>query len=70
LYKVQKFIVDCLQYVRAKRWCDETWVHHYMPESKWWLVHWMHESSPSLKNSSACRDIACVFWDRQWVVLV
>jgi len=47
LQKVMKFITDCLQYVRVKRWCDETWVHYYMPESQWWSRQWKHMSSPS-----------------------
>jgi len=36
LQKALKFITDSLQYVVVKHWCDETCVHHYMPESQWW----------------------------------
>jgi len=43
--KVLKFITDCLQYVRVKRWCDEMWVNHCMPESQWWSVWWKHMST-------------------------
>jgi len=35
---VLKFIIDWVQYVRVKHWCHKTWVHHYMPESKWWSL--------------------------------
>jgi hypothetical protein len=29
---------------------DETWVHHYQPESKRTLMQWKHPSSPSTKK--------------------
>ena len=54
--------------------CDETWVHHYTPESKRSSMQWKHVSSPSPKKfkmqPSAGKIMACVFWDTQGVVLV
>jgi hypothetical protein len=29
---------------------DESWVHHYQPESKHASVQWKHPSSPSAKK--------------------
>jgi len=45
--------------------CDETWVHHYTPESKRSSMQWKHLSSPSPKKfkvqPSAGKVMACVF---------
>jgi hypothetical protein len=29
--------------------CEDSWVHHYQPESKCAPVQWKHPSSPSAK---------------------
>jgi hypothetical protein len=54
---------------------DESWVHHYQPESKRALVQWKHPSSPSTKKfkvtstPSAGMVMLTVFWDSQGVLL-
>ena len=52
---------------------DETWVHHYEPESKWQNMEWKHPQSPCKKKSktqpSAGKLMLTVFWDSQGPVL-
>jgi hypothetical protein len=52
---------------------DESWVHHYQPESKRASMHWKHSSSPSTKKfkvtPSAGKVRIIVFWDSQGVLL-
>ena len=31
---------------------DETWVHHYEPESKWQSMEWKHPQSPCKKTDA------------------
>ena len=46
---------------------DETWVHHYEPESKRQSMEWRHPASPKTKKfkteKSAGKIMATVFWD-------
>ena len=53
---------------------DETWVHHFDPESKKQSMQWKHPSSPPSKKfkrvSSARKVMASIFWDNQGVVRV
>jgi len=53
---------------------DETWVHHYEPESKRQSMEWRHPSSPKTKKfktqTSAGKVMATVFWDCRGVILV
>jgi hypothetical protein len=52
---------------------DDSWVHHYQPESKRASVQWKHPSSPSTKKfkvkPSAGKVTLTVFWDSQGVLL-
>ena len=52
---------------------DETWVHHYEPESKRQSMEWKHPNSPCKKKfksqPSAGKLMLTVFWDSQGVVL-
>jgi len=49
--------------------CDETWIHHYEPESKRQSIEWKHTASPTRKKfrtqSSADKVMLTVFWDFQ-----
>lgn len=49
--------------------CDETWIHHFEPESKRQSLEWKHTSSPSRKKfktqPSAGKVMLTVFWDSQ-----
>jgi histone-lysine N-methyltransferase SETMAR len=51
---------------------DESWVHHYQPESKRASMQWKHLSSPSTKKfkvmPSAGKVMLTVFWDSQGVL--
>ena len=52
---------------------DETWVHHYKPESKWQSMEWKHPQLPCKKKfkiqPSAGKLVLTVFWDSQGPVL-
>jgi len=52
---------------------DETWVHHYEPETKWQSMQWKHTSSPSYKKfksqPSAGKLLLTVFWESQGPIL-
>ena len=52
---------------------DETWVHHYEPESKRQSMEWRHPSSPKTKKfkteKSAGKIMATVFWDVHGMLL-
>jgi histone-lysine N-methyltransferase SETMAR len=52
---------------------DESWVHHYKPDSKCASVEWKYPSSPSVKTfkvtPSAGKVMVTVFWDSQRVLL-
>jgi hypothetical protein len=53
---------------------DETWCHHYEPESKRQAMEWRHANSPSKKNlkmqPSAGKAMCTVLWDRKGVILL
>ena len=53
---------------------DETWVHHYDPETKRQSMQWKHTDSPTpLKfkvASSSKKVMASVFWDREGVLMI
>jgi len=53
---------------------DETWAHHYTPETKEQSKQWRHTTSPKPKKFkttlSAGKVMATVFWDRKGVLLV
>jgi len=52
---------------------DETWIHHYEPESKRQSMQWKHASSPVAKKFkmqlSAGKLMLTVFWDSQGPIL-
>jgi [histone H3]-lysine36 N-dimethyltransferase SETMAR len=53
---------------------DETWVHHYTPETKEQSKQWTHKGSPPPKKAktvlSAGKVMASVFWDSHGIILV
>lgn len=53
---------------------DETWVHHYTPESKIQSKQWKRSDEPTPKKakavSSAGKVMASVFWDSKGVIMV
>jgi histone-lysine N-methyltransferase SETMAR len=52
---------------------DETWIHHYDPESKHQSMYWKDPASPSSKKiktqPSARKVMLTVFWDSQGPIL-
>ena len=54
--------------------CDETWVHHFTPESKRASKLWKHADTPPPKKfraiSSAGKEMASVFLDKRGVIHV
>ena len=53
---------------------DETWVHHYQPETKEQSKQWKHTSSLTPKKAkvvlSSGKVMASVFWDLQGIILI
>lgn len=53
---------------------DETWVHHFDPETKKQSMSWKRASSPTPKkfkvSSSAGKVMASVFWDAEGIIMV
>lgn len=53
---------------------DETWIHHWDPESKQESMLWKHGDSPPPKKfrtqSSAGKILATIFWDCMGVLLI
>jgi histone-lysine N-methyltransferase SETMAR len=53
---------------------DETWVHHYDPETKEQSKEWKHAGSPRPKKfraqKSAGKVLASVFWDKDGIILL
>jgi hypothetical protein len=52
---------------------DESWMHHYQPESKRASMQWKHPSSPSAKKfkvtPAAGKVMLTMFWDFQGELL-
>ena len=52
---------------------DETWVHHWDPETKQESMQWKHKGSPPPKKfrtqSSAGKAMATIFWDCEGILL-
>jgi histone-lysine N-methyltransferase SETMAR len=53
---------------------DETWIHHFEPETKRQAMEWHHTTSPRKKKfkaiPSANKIMATVFWDYEGVILI
>ena len=53
---------------------DETWVHHFEPETKRQSLQWRHVTSPPPKKfkvgPSAKKVMASVFWDKNGIIMV
>ncbi|UYV80508.1 hypothetical protein LAZ67_19000385 [Cordylochernes scorpioides] len=53
---------------------DETWAHHFTPESKQQSMQWRHSGSPPPKKAktvpSAGKVMVSVFWDSEGVILL
>lgn len=52
---------------------DETWIHHYDPETKEQSKEWKHAGSPRPKKfrvqKSAGKVLASIFWDKDGIIM-
>jgi hypothetical protein len=53
---------------------DETWIHHYTPDSKWQSKQWAEASCSAPKKTRSVPSIgkvmALVFWDDEGVLFI
>ena len=53
---------------------DETWAHHFDPQSKMKSKQWKHPGSPPptkfMRVHSAGKIMASIFWDSQGVIMI
>lgn len=62
------------QFCRRVLTMDETWVHHFDPETKRQSMSWKRPSSPPVKKFRVARTagkvMASVFWDSEGIVFI
>lgn len=65
---------DQEKFLRRYVTMDETWAHHFDPETKLQSKEWKHVSSPTpvkfRKVASAGKVMASVFWDSEGVLMI
>lgn len=74
----QEFLEECAankeEFLDSIVTGDETWCHHFTPETKEQSRQWRHPTSPQTKKfkktMSAGKVMATVFWDRHGVLVV
>ena len=53
---------------------DETWLHHYDPETKQQWMEWRHSGSPRPQKfrvqKSAGKVLTSIFWDQDGIFLI
>ena len=53
---------------------DETWLHHYDPETKEQSTEWRHRGEPCPKKfrtqKSTGKVMAPVFWDKEGIIII
>lgn len=68
------FNADPEQFLQRFITMDETWVHHFEPETKEQSKQWKHQGSPAPKKAkaviSAGKVMASVFWDSEGILMV
>ena len=61
-------------FIRHRVTQDETWVHHFDPETKARSMQWKHQGSPAPKKfkvaASSGKVMASIFWDDEGVIMV
>ncbi|XP_045451016.1 histone-lysine N-methyltransferase SETMAR-like [Melitaea cinxia] len=71
---LEKFQADQENFLSRFVTMDETWIHHFDPETKQQSMTWKRASSPTPKkfkvSSSAGKVMASVFWDAQGIIMV
>lgn len=71
---LDRFKRDPTDFVRRFVTMDETWVHHYTPETKQQSKQWVKAGGPAPKKAksipSAGKVMASVFWDAKGILLI
>jgi histone-lysine N-methyltransferase SETMAR len=71
---LEHFNKNKTDFVRRRITMDETWIHHYTPESKQQSKHWTEASCSVPKKSrsvqSAGKVMASVFWDAEGILFI
>ena len=69
-----RFQENTTDFVRRFITTDETWVHHYTPETKEQSKQWKHRGSPPPKKAlsvkSAGKVMASIFWDAKGILSI
>ena len=71
---LERFTHDGERFLRSIITGDESWVHHYDPESKMQSMQYRHKNSPAPKNfkvvASARKVLLTMFWDMEGIVRI
>lgn len=71
---LEMFQRDSDNFCRRLVTMDETWVHHFDPETKRQSMSWKRPSSPSIKKfrvaPTAGKVMASVFWDSEGILFI
>jgi hypothetical protein len=71
---LERFNKNKTDFVRRCITVDETWIHHYTPESKQHSKQWTEASCSTPKKTrsvpSAGKVMASVFWDAEGILFV
>lgn len=71
---LELFRADPSEFLRRFITTDETWVHHYTPETKEQSKQWIAKGEPAPKKAktelSAGKVMATVFWDQQGIIFI
>lgn len=71
---LDRFNSNRTDFVRRLVTMDETWVHHYTPETKQQSKQWVEADGPAPKKAksipSAGKVMASVFWDAKGILLI
>ena len=69
---LERFTHDGERFLRSIITGDESWVHHYDPESKMQSMQYRHKISPAPKKfkvvASARKVLLTIFWDMEGIV--
>lgn len=71
---LEKFQADKDNFLSRFVTMDETWIHHFDPETKQQSMTWKRSDEPTPKkfkvSSSAGKVMASVFWDAEGIIMV
>ena len=69
---LERFTHDGERFLRSIITGDESWVHHYDPESKMQSMQYRHKNSPAPKKfkvvALARKVLQTIFWDMEGIV--